>query len=164
MEPLYSQDFTPETVLNMGVENFQEKIRTIGLAPTKAKNVLKLSEIIHRVYHNEVPHNREQLEDLPGVGRKTANVILGEIFKEPTLAVDTHVFRVTSRLGLHNEVDAKKAELKLLEIIPKKYLPQGHHWFILHGRYVCKAQNPQCDSCCVNDKCPSRKAYVKKPK
>ncbi len=157
MEPLYEQGFTPDTVLKLGAEGFLEKIRSIGLAPTKAKNVYKLSQIIQDRYQGEIPRTREQLEDLPGVGRKTANVILGEIFREPTLAVDTHVFRVGQRLGLHDEKTPEKAELELLQLIDRSYLPAAHHWLILHGRYTCKAIKPLCDQCLLSDLCPSVK-------
>lgn len=156
MEPLYKKPFTPKTVLKLKVEGFYEKIKSIGLAPTKSKNVLKLTEILLNEHGGEVPNTRKDLEALPGVGRKTANVILGEIFSEPTLAVDTHVLRVSQRLGLHKEKDAVKAEKKLLELIDPKLLPKAHHWFILHGRYTCKARKPDCDSCCLKDICPKK--------
>ncbi|MEZ4743300.1 MAG: endonuclease III [Bdellovibrionota bacterium] len=154
MEPIYKKGFTPETVLRWGQEKLLEKIRTIGLANTKAKNVFRLSEIISEQYKGKIPSTREELEKLPGVGRKTANVILGEVFKHPTLAVDTHVYRVGKRLGLHNEKTPEKAEKVLLEAIDAKYLPEAHHWLILHGRYICKARNPACDDCPVADLCP----------
>ncbi len=153
MRPLYEKDLTPSDILSMGELGFLEKIRRIGLAPTKSKNVLKLSKIIHEQYADEIPRTREELEALPGVGRKTANVILGEIFREPTIAVDTHVFRVTARLGLHKESTPEKAEHKLLSMIDKKWLPMAHHWFILHGRYTCLARNPKCTSCVLADLC-----------
>jgi endonuclease-3 len=103
-----------------------------------------------------VPDRREDLEALPGVGRKTANVILGEIFGQPTLAVDTHVFRVGARLGLHQAKTPEKAEVELLEVIKKKHLPKAHHWFILHGRYTCRAKRPDCGNCVLRDICPSK--------
>lgn len=155
MEPLYKNGFTPEDVIEMGQEGLLEKIRTIGLAPTKSKNVYKLSQIIAKDYPYRLPDNHKDLQALPGVGRKTANVVLGEIFNEPTIAVDTHVYRVGKRLGLHREATPEKAELVLLKEIDKKYLPKGHHWFILHGRYTCKAQNPECGKCILSDICPS---------
>lgn len=153
MRPLYEKDLTPAAILVMGELGFLEKIRRIGLAPTKSKNVLKLSKIIHEQYADQIPQTREALEALPGVGRKTANVILGEIFRQPTIAVDTHVFRVTARLGLHKESTPEKAEHKLLSIIDKKWLPMAHHWFILHGRYTCLARSPKCTSCVLADLC-----------
>lgn len=155
MEPLYKKGFTPQTVIKMGREKLLEKIKTIGLAPTKSKNVFALAHIIAEDYKGEIPATREELVKLPGVGRKTANVVLGEIFGEPTIAVDTHVFRVGFRLGLHKEKTPEKAELKLLKEIDPKHLPRGHHWFILHGRYTCTARNPKCDVCVISDICPS---------
>jgi endonuclease-3 len=158
MRSLYEQGLTPKDILALGEQGFLAKIRRIGLAPTKSKNVLKLSKIIQEQYADKIPNTREELEALPGVGRKTANVILGEIFREPTIAVDTHVFRVTARLGLHKEPTPEKAEIKLLSIIDKKWLPMAHHWFILHGRYTCLARTPKCDACVLTDICK----YAKK--
>ena len=155
MEPLYKEGFTPEDVVEMGADGLLEKIRTIGLAPTKSKNVFKLSQIILDKYPDELPSNHKDLQALPGVGRKTANVVLGEIFNQPTIAVDTHVYRVGKRLGLHRENTPEKAELALLKEVDPSYLPKGHHWFILHGRYTCKAQNPACSKCILADICPS---------
>ncbi|WP_200820795.1 endonuclease III [Pseudobacteriovorax antillogorgiicola] len=155
MEPIYREGFTPETVVSWGQEALLEKIRTIGLAPTKAKNVFRLSQILIDQHKSRVPKTKEELEALPGVGRKTANVILGELFKHPTLAVDTHVYRVTMRLGLHVEANADKCEEQLLKVVNPKYLPAAHHWFILLGRYTCKAIKPNCDACQLTDICPS---------
>ena len=159
MAPQYEKTFTPQVVLKMGEPALLDKIRTIGLAPTKAKNVLKLSQMLVDQYDGKVPHDREALESLPGVGRKTANVVLGEIFGDPTLAVDTHVYRVTRRLGLQDETTAEKAEQELLKVIDPSDLPAGHHHLILLGRYVCKAIKPACDVCLVNEICPS--AFLK---
>jgi endonuclease-3 len=156
MTVLYKNGLTVDDVLAMGEAGFLAKIRRIGLAPTKAKNVLKLSKIIKEQYKGQIPRTREELEDLPGVGRKTANVILGEIFREPTIAVDTHVYRVSQRLGLQKESSPEKAELKLLQIIDPKWLPMAHHWFILHGRYTCTARNPKCDTCTLYEICTSK--------
>lgn len=155
MEPLYKKGFTPESLLQMGQENFLASIRRIGLAPTKAKHVFALTKLLLEHHQGIVPSTREELEALPGVGRKTANVVLGEIFHQPTIAVDTHVFRVGQRLGWHNEKTPLKAELALLKIIPKEDLPQAHHWMVLHGRYTCKAIKPKCDTCYLSDLCPS---------
>lgn len=155
MEPLHKAGFTPETVIKMGPDGFLEKIKTIGLAPTKSKNVVRLATIIHDQYQDNIPSTREELEALPGVGRKTANVVLGEIFGEATLAVDTHVYRLTTRLGLQKEPSPEKAELELLHIIPADKLHKAHHWLILHGRYVCVARKPKCGECVLNDICPS---------
>ncbi len=154
MKPLYEKEFTPLAALELGINGIYEKIKSIGLAPTKSKNIFKLTEILLRNFSGKIPRTREDLESLPGVGRKTANVILGEIYKEPTLAVDTHVLRVSRRLGLHKESDPKKAEEKLLKIVDKSLLPKAHHWFILHGRYTCKARKPNCSSCTLEDICP----------
>ncbi len=155
MEPLYKAGFVPETVIKMGADGFLQKIKTIGLAPTKSKNVFKLATIIRDQYKGKIPDNRADLEALPGVGRKTANVVLGEIFGEPTLAVDTHVYRLTARLGLQNEASPEKAEQELLHVIPADKLHKAHHWLILHGRYVCVARRPKCEECVLNDICPS---------
>lgn len=155
MIEVHEQGLTPEKVLEMGEAEFLSKIRRIGLAKTKAKNVLKLSKIILERFGGDVPNNREALESLPGVGRKTANVILGEIFREPTIAVDTHVYRVTARLGLQHEKTPEKAEQKLLKIIDPHWLPDAHHWFILHGRYTCVARTPKCGACIVAHLCNS---------
>lgn len=157
MEPLYKKGFTPQTVVKWGPEKLLEKIRTIGLAPTKAKNVHRLSQILIEDFAGDVPQTHEELESLPGVGRKTANVIMGELFNYPTLAVDTHVYRVTMRLGLHTENNADKCEEQLLKVVDKKYLPAAHHWFILLGRYTCKAMKPNCAECTITDICPSFK-------
>ncbi len=155
MTPLYEQGFDPALMVQWGAVKFLEHIRPIGLAPTKSQNVFKLSQILLDKYNGRVPHTREALEALPGVGRKTANVILGEIFQHPTLAVDTHVFRVTQRLGLHDETTPEKAEQVLLQVVDPKFLPAGHHWFILLGRYTCKAPKPLCDQCVLTALCPS---------
>lgn len=159
MTPIYKAGFTPQKAVSLGHQGLLEKIRTIGLAPTKAKNTVKLSQMILDLHNGDIPRTREDLEALPGVGRKTANVILGEIFGEPTIAVDTHVYRVTARLGLHKETTPEKAELELLKIIPKSYLPAGHHQFILQGRYVCKSLKPNCKECKLQELCPSLKNH-----
>lgn len=163
MTQVYKDGLTPDDVLGMGEEKFLAIIRRIGLAPTKAKNVLKLTRIIKDKYGGDIPNKRVDLEALPGVGRKTANVILGEIFREPTLAVDTHVYRVTTRLELQKESTPEKAEAKLMKIIDPHWLPEAHHWFILLGRYICVARNPKCDQCVLNGEklCPyPRKAVT----
>ncbi len=164
MGPLYEKSFTPQTVKKLGADGLLEKIRSIGLAPTKSKNVARLTDILLEKYRGEVPSTREELEALPGVGRKTANVILGEIFREPTLAVDTHVFRVTNRLGLQKESTPEKAELELLKVVDPADLPAGHHHFILLGRYTCKAAKPACGECVLNQICPSAFTFEKPKK
>lgn len=155
MKPLYQKGFDLKDIILLGQEGILEKIKSIGLANTKSKNIFNLAKKLQDMHGGKVPDNRKDLENLPGVGRKTANVVLGELFRHPTLAVDTHVFRVGYRLALHNEKTPEKAELKLLKIIPKKHLPKAHHWFVLHGRYVCKAIKPECSNCKLQDICPS---------
>ena len=154
MLPLYELGFSPEVALELGEAGVLERIRTIGLAPTKSKNVIRLTKILMEKHGGQVPRNREALEELPGVGRKTANVVLGELWREPTLAVDPHVYRVSYRLGLHQEKTADKCEQVLLNLIPKEYLPRAHHWFVLHGRYHCTARAPKCSSCLIEGFCP----------
>jgi endonuclease-3 len=157
MEPIYKKGFTPQDAVDLGPNGILKIIRQVGLAPTKSKNVFKLSTILLERHKGKVPNNREALEALPGVGRKTANVILGELFHHPTLAVDTHVYRVTKRLGFHREATAEKCEKVILGVIDQKHLPAAHHWLILHGRYTCTAKKPACHSCVMNDVCPSLK-------
>ena len=151
----YDAGLDPKGVIKLGSEGMLKLIRRIGLAPTKAKRAVAIAQQLLENYDGKVPSRREALEALPGVGRKTANVVLAEIFGEPTLAVDTHVFRVTQRLGLHNEKTPDACEERLMAQIDKKYLPRAHHWFILLGRYTCKAIKPLCDQCFLADICPS---------
>ena len=153
MTPLYKKGFTPKGVIKMGQPKFLSHIKSIGLAPTKSKNVIRLSQIILDEHRGEIPKTREGLEALPRVGRKTANVVLAEIFGEPTLAVDTHVFRVTARLGLHQESTPAKCEFALLDVIKTKYLPKVNHQFIFLGRRLCKARNPLCEECDLRRYC-----------
>lgn len=155
MESVYKAGFTPETVLEWKIEGLLLRIKSIGLANSKAKHIYKMTQLLLEKHEGKIPESREDLEALPGVGRKTASVVLGEIFGQPTLAVDTHVFRVSQRLGLQNEKTPEKAEKALLKLIPARYLPAAHHWFILHGRYTCLARKPLCHSCIVKDLCPS---------
>jgi endonuclease-3 len=144
---------TPQAILDLGLERLEESIRTIGLYRTKAKNLLATCRILVEQHGGEVPRTREELQALPGVGRKTANVVLNVAFGEPTMAVDTHIFRVGNRTGLAPGKDPLQVELKLLERVPAKYLPDAHHWLILHGRYVCVARLPQCWRCAVRAYC-----------
>lgn len=155
MQPLYDAGFDVTTVLRLGADGLLPHIKRIGFAPTKSKNIDKLAALIQAQHQGQVPRHRADLEALPGVGRKTANVVLAEIWSEPTLAVDTHVFRVGARLGLHHAPTPEKAEPELLQSIDKRYLPAAHHWLILHGRYTCKAIKPACDTCLLRDLCPS---------
>lgn len=145
---------TPGKMLALGETGLKRYIKTIGLFNTKAKNVIALSQILVDKYGGQVPRDREALESLPGVGRKTANVVLNIAFGEPTLAVDTHVFRVANRLKLAPGKTPREVEDKLMKIVPKKYMDHAHHWLILFGRYVCLARNPKCPICVLNDLCP----------
>jgi endonuclease-3 len=146
---------TPKKMVALGVEALQERIKTIGLYRNKAKNVIALSQKLIAEHGGEVPRGRAALEALPGVGRKTANVVLNTAFGEPTLAVDTHVFRVAHRLGLAKGDTPLDVERGLLKVIPERYLRHAHHWLVLHGRYVCQARRPRCDVCIVSDLCRS---------
>ena len=150
---LYKQANTPEAILKLGLDGLKSYIKTIGLFNSKAKNVMATCEILQRDYDSEVPHDRDALEALPGVGRKTANVVLNTAFGEPTMAVDTHIFRVANRTGLALGKTPLVVERKLLKSIPQQFLLDAHHWLILHGRYVCKARKPQCETCIVRDLC-----------
>jgi endonuclease-3 len=143
----------PQKMLEIGEEQLKKYISTIGLFNGKASNIIKMSKILIENFNGQVPKNFEQLNSLPGVGRKTANVVLNCAFGIPTIAVDTHVFRVANRLGLANENNEEKTEKALLKIIPKKFLPHAHHWLILHGRYICKARKPDCQNCQIAKFC-----------
>jgi len=150
---LFATVDTPWKMLALGEEGLKRHIRTIGLFNTKAKNVIRLSQILVEQHGGEVPGERETLEALPGVGRKTANVVLNIWFKQPTLAVDTHVFRVANRTGLARGRTPLSVELALLKVVPRERRLHAHHWLILHGRYVCKAARPDCPACVVRDLC-----------
>ena len=151
--PLFKVVDTPEKMVALGEAKLKDFIKTIGLFNSKAKNVIKLSEMLIAEHGSEVPRDREALEKLPGVGRKTANVVLNIAFGEPTIAVDTHLFRVSNRTGLAPGKTPLAVELKLEEAVPPHYKRHAHHWLILHGRYVCKARKPACPACVVNDLC-----------
>ena len=151
--PLFKVVTTPEQMVALGEEGLRHYIKTIGLFNTKAKNVIRLSELLIERHGGEVPRDREALEQLPGVGRKTANVVLNVAFGEETIAVDTHIFRVGNRTGLAPGKTPDAVEAKLLEVVPKLYRRHAHHWLILHGRYVCKARKPDCPICPVADLC-----------
>ena len=150
---LFKAADTPEQMVALGEERVREFIKTIGLYRNKAKNVIALSEQLIAGHGGAVPHDREALESLPGVGRKTANVVLNIAFGEPTMAVDTHVFRVSNRLGIAPGKTPLAVEEGLMKRIPRQYLQHAHHWLILHGRYVCKAQRPRCEACIISDLC-----------
>jgi len=151
--PLFKIADTPQKMLALGEDRLREAIKTIGLYRNKAKNVIALSERLVKEYGGKVPRDRDALEQLPGVGRKTANVVLNVAFGEPTLAVDTHVFRVANRTGLASGATPLEVEQQLLKIIPPEYARNAHHWLILHGRYVCKAKKPECPRCLIRDLC-----------
>jgi endonuclease-3 len=144
---------TPQKMLELGEEKLREYIKTIGLYRNKAKNVIALSQRLIDEFGGEVPRSREALESLPGVGRKTANVVLNMAFGEPTMAVDTHVFRVGNRTGLAPGKDPLEVELNLVRVIPGEFMLHAHHWLILHGRYTCVARKPRCEVCLINDLC-----------
>jgi endonuclease-3 len=151
--PLFEVADTPEKMLALGEARVRDYIKTIGLFNTKAKNVIALSRRLIDEHGGEVPRDREALEKLPGVGRKTANVVLNIAFGEPTIAVDTHIFRVGNRTGLAPGKTVLAVEQKLEKAVPAKYRLHAHHWLILHGRYICKARKPDCPACPVNDLC-----------
>ena len=151
--PLFEHVETPEQMVELGEERLREAIKTIGLFNTKAKNVSALSEALIREPRGQVPRTRVELEKLPGVGRKTANVVLNTAFGEETFAVDTHIFRVCNRTGLAPGKDVLQVELKLEKVVPRPFRLNAHHWLILHGRYICKARLPECWRCPVIDLC-----------
>src|SRR4051794_37231255 len=150
---LFALADTPAKMVALGEDRVRELIKTIGLYRTKAKNVIALSEKLLAERGGQVPGNREALQELPGVGRKTANVVLNMAFGQPTMAVDTHIFRIGNRTGLAPGKDPLAVELKLLDVIPEKYMMHAHHWLILHGRYVCLARRPLCEKCVIADLC-----------
>lgn len=153
---LFKAANTPSAILALGSTGLETYIKRIGLYRTKAKNIIAACRQLIDRHGGEVPQTREALEQLPGVGRKTANVILNIAFGQPTIAVDTHVFRVSNRTGLAPGKDVLAVEEKLLKVVPDKYRLHAHHWLILHGRYVCKARNPECPSCLLADLCEFR--------
>ncbi len=150
---LFKKIKTPQAMLAFGLENLREQIKSIGLFNTKAKNVMAMSKILIEQFGGEVPRDLNALQTLPGVGRKTANVVMNEAFGVPTIAVDTHVFRVANRTGLASGKTPNEVEAKLMKVVPEKFLAGAHHWLILHGRYVCKARKPLCPSCVVKKDC-----------
>jgi endonuclease III len=152
-EPLFKRVDTPEKMLQLGEAKLRDAIKTIGLFNTKAKNVMALSRILVEKHGGQVPKDRESLEELPGVGRKTANVVLNVAFGEATIAVDTHIFRLGNRTGLAPGKTPLEVELGLIKRVPKKWLLGAHHWLILHGRYICKARKPLCPICPVKAYC-----------
>ena len=151
---------TPQAILDLGADGLKRYISTIGLFNGKAKNVIATCRILVEQHGGEVPRSREALEALPGVGRKTANVVLNTAFGEPTIAVDTHIFRVSNRTGLARGETVRAVEDTLNKVVPDEFLKDAHHWLILHGRYVCKARRPDCPACAINDLCAYRHKTV----
>lgn len=150
---LYPVANTPEAILALGVDGLKEYIKTIGLFNSKAENVIKTCRALVEQHNSEVPDTREALEALPGVGRKTANVVLNTAFNQPTMAVDTHIFRVSNRTGIAPGKNVVEVEKRLLRLVPRDYLQDAHHWLILHGRYTCTARKPKCGACLIEDLC-----------
>ncbi|WP_293897565.1 endonuclease III [Phenylobacterium sp.] len=159
-ERLFKVADTPQKMLALGEAGLKPFISSIGLYNMKAKNVIRMAQILIDQHGGEVPMDRAQLQALPGVGRKTASVVLNELRIEPAIAVDTHVFRVSHRLGLSCGKTPDKVEADLMALVPQPYLTRAHHWLILHGRYVCVARRPKCEECPVADLCPSRHLFV----
>ncbi len=151
--PLFKIVDTPQKMVDLGETKLKGFVKTIGLFNTKAKNVIALSKILVEKYNGEIPQTRDELQELPGVGRKTANVVMNIAFGEPTIAVDTHIFRISNRTGLAPGKNVLDVELKLEKVTPEKYRLHAHHWLILHGRYVCKARVPDCPVCVVREQC-----------
>ena len=152
-ESLYQKVDTPQEMLELGEEGLIGYIKSIGLYKNKAKNVIALSKILIEKFNSEIPKTREDLMSLPGVGRKTANVILNVVYGEKTMPVDTHLLRISPRIGLSFGTTPESIEMDLLKIIPDEYMQHAHHWLILHGRYVCTARNPKCSECLISDIC-----------
>ena len=144
---------TPQDMIDLGINKLKDHIKTIGLYNTKAKNVMKMAEILVNEYKGEVPDSRDELIKLPGVGRKTANVVLNIMFKQPTMAVDTHIFRISNRTKMAPGKTPDAVEKKLEKVVPEEFALNAHHWLILQGRYVCKARKPDCPKCIVSDLC-----------
>jgi endonuclease III len=152
-DKLYPVANTPEQIAALGVKGLSQYIKTIGLYNTKAKNVIKTCQMLVEQHGSEVPEDREALEALPGVGRKTANVVLNTAFGHPTMAVDTHIFRVSNRTRIAPGKNVVEVEKRLLQVIPEEFMIDAHHWLILHGRYTCMARKPNCPKCSINDLC-----------
>lgn len=159
-EKLFKKYNTPEKIYKLGEEKLKSYIKTIGLYNSKAKNIISTCKALIDEHNNEVPDVRESLEALPGVGRKTANVVLNTAFGYPTMAVDTHIFRISNRLGLAPGKTVLEVEKNLLKNVPKEFLQDAHHWLILHGRYICVARKPKCDQCFLTDLCDYYKKNV----
>ncbi len=156
-DKLYPVANTPEAIYALGIDGLSEYIKTIGLYNSKAKNVIATCKMLIELHNSEVPDNREALEALPGVGRKTANVVLNTAFGHPTMAVDTHIFRISNRTKIAPGKNVLEVEKRLVRLIPEEFLVDAHHWLILHGRYVCVARKPKCGECMINDLCEYNK-------
>jgi endonuclease III len=152
-EKLYAVASTPEAIAALGLRKLKSYVKTIGLYNTKAENIIKTCRILITEHASEVPRTREALEALPGVGRKTANVVLNTAFGEPTMAVDTHIFRISNRTRFAPGKNVLQVEKKLLKVIPDEFIRDSHHWLILHGRYICTARKPRCGACVISDLC-----------
>jgi endonuclease-3 len=150
---LFRKVKTPRAMLQLGLDGLKEYIKTIGLYNTKANNIIKTSNLLEEQHHGKVPEDRAALEALPGVGRKTANVVLNTAFGQPTIAVDTHIFRVANRTGIAPGKTVNEVEQRLLRLVPEEFRKDAHHWLILHGRYTCIARRPRCQSCIISDLC-----------
>jgi endonuclease-3 len=159
---LYPVANTPEKIYALGVDGLKHYIKTIGLFNSKAANVIKTCRLLIDKHNSKVPENREALESLPGVGRKTANVVLNTVFNHPVIAVDTHLFRLSNRTGLAKGKTVRAVEDKLIKVVPKKFMQNAHHWLILHGRYVCTARKPHCEQCVVSHLCDDFRRQHKK--
>lgn len=155
-EKLFREANTPEAILELGLKKLKSHIKTIGLFNTKAENVMKTCRILRDEHDSRVPRSREALQALPGVGRKTANVVLNTAFREVAMAVDTHIFRVSNRTGIAPGKTVLEVEKRLLRLVPEEFLLDAHHWLILHGRYVCIARKPRCGACIIEDLCEYR--------
>lgn len=150
---LFKEHNTPKSILDLGIDGLTKYIKSCGLYKTKSKNIINTCNVLYHDYDSKVPDNIEELMKLPGVGRKTANVVVSNAFYTPAIAVDTHVFRVTNRIGIVNEKDVLSTEKALMRVIPKERWSKSHHLFIWHGRNICKARNPKCEECILNDRC-----------
>ncbi len=151
---------TPEAIFALGEEGLKEYIKTIGLYNSKGKNIIKTCQMLIELHHSKIPDDRKSLEALPGVGRKTANVVLNTAFGHPTMAVDTHIFRVSNRTKIAHGKDVIEVEKRLVRLIPKEFMLNAHHWLILHGRYICTARKPKCGACLIEDLCEfNKKSY-----
>jgi len=159
-QSLFRKVKTPRALLQLGLDGLKEYIKTIGLYNTKASNIIKTCSILEEQHHGRVPEDRAALEALPGVGRKTANVVLNTAFGQPTIAVDTHIFRVANRTGIAPGKTVNEVEQRLLRLVPEEFRKDAHHWLILHGRYTCIARKPRCQSCIISDLCEYRNKNI----